>query len=248
MQKVVLIIVLVLCGCHSVIVPEDFAYEEIKTNHFILASWQKITDASAPVKFYIEGDGAAFNAYGKPTKNPTPKGKMIRELAFGDMGPNVVYLARPCQYVKDDMCEQKYWTTARFAPEVIDSSYEAIKKIAGDRSVVLVGFSGGAQVAGLVSVLNKDLKVKKLITIAGNLNHEEWTSYHHVPALSNSLSLADYRNKYLRFSQVHYAGKEDNIMPKNLIADFTNGHNLIIVEEASHGKGWEKVYPLIWKE
>lgn len=249
MRVIWFIVILFLCGCYAPItVPDTFQYEEIQTARFKLASWQKITNNKAPVKFYIEGDGAAFNAHGQPTQNPTPKSKMIRELAFEDASPNVVYLARPCQYVKDSMCSQKYWTTARFAPEVIDSSYEAIKKIAGNRDVVLIGFSGGAQVAGLVSVLHDDLKIKKLITVGGNLDHKSWTSYHHLPALTGSLSLVNYQEKYRTYPQVHYAGEKDNVIPLQLIIGFAGRENTVIVKGASHGSGWEDVYFRIWRE
>ena len=121
-----------VAGCaHTLSVPAEFVYAEIKTSAFTLASWQKITDKNAPYKIYIEGDGHAFNSHGRPTNNPIPKGTLVRELAFGDNSPNVVYLARPCQYVKSDICAQRHWTTARFAPEVINSEYEAVKQIAG---------------------------------------------------------------------------------------------------------------------
>lgn len=247
-KKYMFIGVILLCGCVNIAVPDTFQYQEIQTNKFRLATWQKITNTKAPIKIYIEGDGAAFNARGQPTLDPTPKGKMVRELAFGDISPNVVYLARPCQYVKDDMCEQKYWTTARFAPEVIDSSYEVIRKIVGNRRVILIGFSGGAQVAGLVAVLHDDLRVKKLVTVGGNLNHETWTAYHKVPKLENSLSLVDYREKYLAFPQVHYVGQKDNIIPNNITDDFVFGKNLIMIKNASHSEGWEEIYSKIWAE
>ncbi|MBR2299926.1 MAG: hypothetical protein IJ870_05075 [Alphaproteobacteria bacterium] len=68
---------------------------------FKIASWQKITDKNAPYKIYIEGDGFAFNAHGSPTTNPTPKNTFLRQIAFNDPSKNVVYLARPCQYVND---------------------------------------------------------------------------------------------------------------------------------------------------
>jgi pimeloyl-ACP methyl ester carboxylesterase len=166
MIKKLLIILLFgwVVGCaHTLAVSQEFAYTEIKTAAFTLASWQKITDKNAPYKIYIEGDGYAFNSRGQPTNNPTPKGTLVRELAFGDKSPNVVYLARPCQYVKSGICAQRHWTTARFAPEIINSEYEAVKQIAGNNEVVLVGFSGGAQVAGLIAVLKPDIKVKKLL-------------------------------------------------------------------------------------
>ena len=147
----ILVLSLLLVGCQSITIPSDYVYKEIQTRNFDIASWQKISNPSDVYKIYIEGDGYAFNAYGQPTQDPTPKGTLMRELAFGDKSPNVIYLARPCQYVKSPICTQRHWTTARFAPEVINSEYEAIKQIVGDSPIILIGFSGGAQIAGLVA-------------------------------------------------------------------------------------------------
>ena len=122
-------ILFLLSGCSSIAVPPSYVYKEIPTRDFTLASWQKITDPFGTYKIYIEGDGYAFNAHGRATQDPTPKGILMRELAFGDDSPNVVYLARPCQYVKSPICSKRHWTTARFAPEVINAEYEAIKNL-----------------------------------------------------------------------------------------------------------------------
>ena len=95
--KILLISVLFLWSCSGVTVPPDFVYSEIQTRDFTLASWQKITNPTGVYKIYIEGDGHAFNAYGYPSQDPTPRGRLIREIAFGDKSENVVYLARPCE-------------------------------------------------------------------------------------------------------------------------------------------------------
>ena len=128
--------------------PAEFVYKEVETRNFTLASWQKVTNPAAPYKIYIEGDGYAFNARGKATQDQTPRGTLVRELAFGDDSPNVIYFARPYQYIKSPICSKRHWTTARFALEVINAEYEAIKNIADNNPVILIGFSGGAQVAG----------------------------------------------------------------------------------------------------
>lgn len=247
-KKIWLLLVFLICGCNTVHIPETFAYKEIKTEKFTLASWQKITNSEAPVKIYIEGDGASFNGVGRPTSNPTPKGKLLREIAFGDNSPNVVYLARPCQFVADNQCEQKYWTTARFSAEVIASEREAVLDIAQENDVILIGFSGGAQVAGLVAVTAPELHVKKIITIAGNLDHKAWTEYHNVPALDGSLNLADYKDKYSVIEQEHYVGTKDEVMPPKLVYDFVGSDNVREVPLAEHSKGWERIYPLIQLE
>ena len=247
-KKLLVLIVIVLVGCKSLVIPNDFVYKEIKTNTFKLASWQKITNPGGRFKIYIEGDGASFDAYGMPTKNPTPKSNLVRELAFGDYNENVVYLARPCQFVKDELCSQRHWTTARFSPEVVTASYEAIKQIAQNNEVVLVGFSGGAQVAGLVSVVNEKLNVKKIITIGGNLDHLAWTTYHNLLPLVESLNLENYRNEFMKIEQKHYVGKKDKVIPMSLVYDFVKNDNLIEQVKASHNDGWDIIFDKIWAE
>lgn len=238
-----------LCSCTAVRPPADFKYKEIQTPYFRLASWQKITVPGGTVKIYIEGDGYAFDALGQPSHDPTPHGTLLRKIAFGDKNPNVVYLARPCQYVKDYACEQKFWTTARFAPEVIKSEAAAIRDAADGREIIFIGFSGGAQAAGLVAVTQKDIKIKKVITIAGNLDHSAWCKYHNLPPLEGSLNLADYRAEFDRIPQKHYAGGKDEVMPASLIKNFAADPALVTtVPGAAHNRGWETIYNRIRSE
>lgn len=244
-----LIILFFVAGCTAIKAPTDFVYKEIPTRDFTLASWQKITDPFGTYKIYIEGDGYAFNAHGRATQDPTPKGTLVRELAFGDNNPNVVYLARPCQYIKSPICSKRHWTTARFAPEVINAEYAAVKQIAGDNPVILIGFSGGAQVAGLIASAKQGLNVKKIITIAGNLDHLAWTQYHNLPPLNESMNLESYRKQFAQISQIHYVGSDDKVMPPVLVRDFVGEScNLIEVRGATHNSGWEKIYSQIRNE
>jgi len=238
-----------LTGCQSISVPQNYIYREIQAADFRLVSYQKINNPSGIYKIYLEGDGAAFDAYGRPTSDPTPRGTLVRELAFGDPHENVIYLARPCQYILSGICAQRHWTTARFAPEVINGEYEAVKKIAGNNPVILTGFSGGAQVAGLLAALKPDLNIRKVVTVAGNLDHEKWTRYHDVPQLEESLNLADYKTVFMTVPQIHYVGKDDKIIPPKLIKDFVNGSApVIVVDGASHNSGWKDIFKQIWKE
>jgi pimeloyl-ACP methyl ester carboxylesterase len=226
-----------LVGCVSLVkVPKEFKYVEINTGKFTLASWQKVKRKNSSYRIYIEGDGNAFDAYRNPTKDPTPKKDLMRKFAFSDNGDNVIYLARPCQFVKGAECKQEYWTTARFSEEVIKSTADAIKYIVGNNDTVLIGYSGGAQVAGLVAVGNYGVKVKKLITIAGNLDHPSWTSYHKVRPLTESMDLNNYRDKYAKIPQIHYVGERDRIVPPFLTENFVENKKLIIkVPKVGHG-------------
>ena len=91
MKRILILLLFLLSGCHSVKIPPEFKYEEINTSNFTIASWQKIKNPNAVYKIYIEGDGYAFNAHGYPSSDPTPHGTLMRELAFGDTNPNIIY-------------------------------------------------------------------------------------------------------------------------------------------------------------
>ena len=247
MKKIyILLIWLYMSGCYHISVPPQYTYQEIKTSDFDIAVWKKITSPHSPYKIYIEGDGYAFNSRGLPTQDPTPKGTLVRELAFSDNSPNVIYLARPCQYIKNPLCRQKYWTTARFAPEVVNAEYEVIKRLAGNHPLILIGFSGGAQIAGLIAATKPDLQITQIITIAGNLDHQGWTTYHHLPALSESMNLADYQPQFTSIPQTHYVGSKDKVIPPHLVKDFINNQAPVItIEGATHNSGWNNIYPSI---
>ena len=144
------------------------------TSYFRLAGFSRIRQPGRPVTVYIEGDGRAWVS-GRPSSNPTPVEPMVLRLAARDRGDNVVYLARPCQYVDLDAeryCGTPYWTRKRFAEEVIASVDEAVGAIAvksKSTEIHLVGYSGGAAVAALVAARRRD--IGSLRTLAGYLDH-----------------------------------------------------------------------------
>ncbi|GHT58005.1 hypothetical protein FACS18945_3400 [Bacteroidia bacterium] len=213
--------------------PESFVAEDIQTTTFKLRTYKKLTDSKTIVKIYIEGDGHSFDGWGNPTSNPTPISNSMRALAFNDLCPNVTYIGRPCQFVKDPICSPHDWTDARFSKEAVDASADAIKEIANGRPVILISYSGGAQIAGLLAVLHPEIKVKKLITIAGNLDHPGWAKMNQLEPLRGSLDLNDYKDKYLQFSQTHFVAENDEVIPPILTKSFVK--EVIIVPNATHG-------------
>ena len=248
-QLFAILLAINLTGCATLEIPDSFVYEEINSSTFKIASWQKISDRNQPFKVYIEGDGRAFTASGRVSQNPTPKGTLLREIAFGDPHANVIYLARPCQFVTDNKCSPKYWSTARFSPEVLTAEYEAIKSFADKEPLTIVGFSGGAQVAGLLAVKYPDLHIHKLVTVAGNLDVASWVTAHDVLPLSESEDLASYRDEYAVFEQVHYVGmKDDNILPEITFNFVKDSGNIRKIKAASHNKGWETAFTAIRQE
>lgn len=244
---------IILSACQNTYTPPPpFVYHEIATRDFTLASWQKITAPNtAAYKIYIEGDGHAFNAQGKVSSDPTPQENTLREIAFNDTSPNVIYLARPCQFVLNGICSPRHWSSARFAPEIMNSIAEAIQKIATNHPVILIGYSGGAQIAGLVAVNKPWIQTKKLITIAGNLDHQAWTEYHKLPPLNESMYLTDYKKNYIKIPQIHYVGANDDNIPPQLTLSFVGPEHqktVIIVPDADHSQGFQSIAPQIWQE
>ena len=230
------------CVGVNVVPPESFSYQEIQTDNYTLASWKKITDSKSPIRIYIEGDGYAFNKYGRPTDNPTPRSAFLRNIAFNDSNPNVVYLGRPCQYVLDNKCSQTDWTVGRFSQKIIDSTSQAIKQISKKQPIILIGYSGGALLSGLIIEQNPNLPVKKWITVAGVLNHTKWTNDLNLPPLTDSVDLITLPN----IKQIHLVGDKDDTVSYEITKSIVADSDLIIVPNATHNQGYEKCISLIY--
>jgi pimeloyl-ACP methyl ester carboxylesterase len=226
-----LIFLICFCGCAPAWrAPSDFIGASINAGKYTIVTFQRITDAVSPIHIYIEGDGNSFDAHGRPTSDPTPRSTFMRDLAARDSSPNVIYMARPCQYIKSSACSRIDWTSGRFSQDMIKSVSSAIKQIAGNAPVVLIGYSGGAMVSGLIAQNYPEITVRQWITIAGVLNHTEWTEYFKDAPLSMSLNL----NGLPDVPQVHYIARGDRVVPNSLSRKWTDGKKLIVIDGATH--------------
>ena len=224
---------LLLWGCMATwIAPVDFVQQNIQTSDFEIFTYQKITSDAQPIHIYIEGDGHAFDARGIPTHDPTPHNTFLRNLSASDTHPNVAYIARPCQYNMSDSCTQSDWTDGRFSQKIIDNMTHAIRTIAQNKPIILIGYSGGALLSGLIINQDPDINVIQWITIAGVLNHTDWTSYFGDKPLTKSAEL----NTLPQLPQTHYIAEHDNVVPNELSQKWTKNKNLITVPNATHGR------------
>ena len=195
---------------------------------------------------FIEGDGFAWRNKNTPSVNSTPKDPVGLKLAITHnlTYKNSVYLARPCQFLDlktQSNCAPKYWTSHRFAPEVIQSTNVAIdilKSKYKSTHIKLIGYSGGGAVASLVSKKRND--VLELVTIAGNLDTDAWTDYHEISPLSGSLNPADYWQDLISVPQIYYVGGKDKIMPPSIAYSYKRNFpdnaqpEIIIIESMGH--------------
>ncbi len=230
----------------------DLQYQPITTRKFFLSSWRHIYKPAAPLTIYIEGDGFAWADRTEPSTDPTPIDPVALHLATLDPSPNVVYIARPCQFegMRSVECNRTYWTDGRFAREVVDAYSDALSTIMNETQasrVHLVGYSGGGGIALLVAAGRSD--VLDVRTIAGNIDHKTWTDMHHISPLSTSLNPADFVAKLASTPQIHFVGDSDDVMPR-AVADayrkrFINPHCVTIktVAGVDHSKGWLEQWP-----
>jgi len=229
---------------------------EFKTAPFVLTGWQKITQVGAPIHIYIEGDGLAWLARSTPSPNPTPKNPIGLKLAGRDTGPNVIYLARPCQYTPFDTpgneacSDSAYWRSKRFSQEVVDAYMTALDEIArlhGSTEFYVTGYSGGANIVGLLAARRTD--ITQLRTVAGNLDNDYFTTFHNVSAMPGSLNMANDAARLAQIPQIHFIGSEDETIPVAIYNSYaakvgaSSCLHYKILADTTHDEGWEAQWP-----
>ena len=213
-----------------------------QSKNFKIFTLQKITNPKKNLRIYYEGDGLAFIDYNTPSSNPTPTSFFLLNLISKDDSANVIYIARPCQFLEDEKCEEKYWTNARFSKEILSSIDWVVKKFPQFK-LELIGYSGGGEVAKYVAAKNKNMI--NIRTIAGNIDHKKFSEIHRVSTLDESINDQDLLPILENIPQIHFVGKKDEIIPpiisKNYLAKLSKKScvKIIEVEGASHDEGWQ---------
>ncbi len=259
------ILLVILSGCTStrqsfVVIDHalltGFTRAISNTTFFKLTAFEKITKLGEPLVIYLEGDGHSMASKYQLSSDPTPHQPLSLELAIRDDRPNIVYIARPCQYTSHDIdkrCHFKYWSTHRFSKEVISSTNDAIdfyKRKGQANKVHLVGFSGGGGLSVLVAAQRKD--VSSVTTIAGDLNLKQMEMLHRATEQVGSLDPLDFA-KTLTVSQFHLSGAKDKVVPPRIAQSFvrlTANHCVKhqVMPNFSHHQGWVDAWPAILKE
>ncbi|MBL0917281.1 MAG: alpha/beta hydrolase [Hydrogenophaga sp.] len=214
--------------------------------------------ATERLTVYIEGDGLAWLDRHTPSFAPTPSDPLGLRLAMADAGARAVYLARPCQYTQGAAfkgCDNRYWGSHRFAPDVIaamDHAVDGLKREHGASELVLVGYSGGAAVAALLAARRSD--VVALVTVAGVLDADRWTREQRLLPLTGSLDPKDVSARLASIPQWHFVGDKDAVVPASVLAGFLEGVARSGVRNAptpvvrslagfDHGCCWAQAWP-----
>lgn len=228
---------------------------------------------------FIEGDGVAW--WGdRISKDPTPYYPYMLRLMTQAKTP-ALYLGRPCYFShtlsainiarrtitaaphsdhkpdhKPDhrlTCHPKWWTTHRYAQEIVISMKEALEHFLPEShpSIIIIGHSGGGTLALLMAHAIKPNTLKRIgaITLAGNLDVSAWTQYHGYSPLTGSLNPADIPELGI-IPQFHFLAANDSIIPYDLIKPLLSRYSLnhAILPNIDHNCCWLTVWPAILEQ
>jgi pimeloyl-ACP methyl ester carboxylesterase len=234
--------------------PAHLRREHVDTDHFVLTTFARISQPGKPLRIYIEGDGQAWLSRTEPSLDPTPREAQGLALAAVDPAPNVVYLARPCQFTPMSMnplCAPPYWTSKRFAPEVTSSLNEAVSHYAAQlpgQGIELIGYSGGGALVVLIAARRSD--IASIRTVAGNLDDELVNRLHDVAAMPQSEDAIDYAHRIANVPQIHFSGGEDRVVPPAVAQHFVAAAGArcaraITIPDAAHDSDWSAHWPAL---
>ena len=201
---------------------------------------------TARLHIYIEGDGRPFRNRFFIAKDPSPQNPLMLNLMMQDKSSSL-YLGRPCYFNKstpamhDTQCTPKFWTSARYSEEVVNSMIATLRQHLNThphQGISLIGHSGGGTLAVLMAARMPE--VDQVVTLAGNLDTVAWARLHHYTALHHSLNPADLVILYAK--QLHFGGENDgNIPPKLSEAWLTSmGQSMHVVKDADHNCCWQQ--------
>jgi len=244
-------------SANKIAAPSGLIRNNLQTTSFNFVSWQRITPPVNSLRVYIEGDGFAWKSRTQPSDNPTPHNPVALKLAASDSHANVLYLARPCQFLSAPLpanCQVNIWTADRFSPAVINAMNEALDLLVRRYPGVtleLVGYSGGGNIAALLAERRTD--VRTLRTVAGNLDVAYVNALHRVSPMPHALSAIDRAGDLRALAQVHFSGEEDATVPPAVARRFQqavggNCVRVVTLQGMGHGSDWASRWPQLLSE
>lgn len=230
-----------LAGEHSIISGDGF--QHLIYRH---GDWGR----SGPVHVYLEGDGLPWVTRTRVARDPTPRNALALRLMASDPAPSL-YLGRPCYHGLADSagCSPWLWTHGRYSEEVVASMAAALHgalDLDKERNVTLIGYSGGGVLAMLIAA--RVAQVKRVVTIAANLDINAWADLHGYSRLRGSLNPATRPPLPRGIRQIHVAGGRDRRVPSRLSRRVIGRQPkavYLVFPEFDHVCCWERDWPSI---
>ena len=223
----------------------------IAVDGYSIFSFQRMQDLTQPLHVYIEGDGYAWEQRHRPSTDPTPLNPMTLRMAAKDQHPNILYMARPCQYTRalSVSCNPVKWTHHRFSVESVEAMNAALQRVVeanGVQHINLYGYSGGGAMAVLLAANRQD--IKEIRTVAANLDTDLWVKHHKVSPMQGSLNPLDIRDKISHIPQLHTVGAVDEVVPAKVVHSYAgkSGSKKCIKTHTIQGTGHFSAWQNYW--
>ena len=240
-------------------VPANLHKRQVMTGPYAITYFERTYKRGEPATIYIEGDGLDSMDKNHLSDDPTPDYPVALHLATRDLGDNVIYLARPCQYTAleahDSVCAPAAFTSDRFSLEALtamNNALDALKSRYDLTGFNLVGYDGGATVAALLAAKRKD--VLSLRTVAGMLD-TGLIPADSVQAVSlGALNPKDFARDLAAIPQHHFYGTWDQTIPPSAYDGFRAAMGesvcarMSVVDEVNHEEGWANRWPSLLEQ
>jgi hypothetical protein len=251
-----LILALLAAGCAS---PESQGFAFGQQHHFARnveqglafrhVVWRKGGAGAGVLHVYLDGDGTPHPTPRTVASDPTPRSPLMLHLMALDPFPSS-YVGRPCYWGLqiEPGCGSFAWTIGRFSASVVDSVAEVIRREqvrVGAERTVLYAHSGGAAIALLAA--QRGLHVSTIVTVAGDLDPDAWTTLHGYSPLTGSLNPAKVGWTLPAPPMIHYVGTRDDVVPAALVeaAAAVLGGEVREIPGFDHQCCWERLWPTV---
>lgn len=213
-------------------------------SHVVIEQPRSVTLADEVVHLYIDGDGRPFINRTTVAADPSPRQSQVLRWMLQDANLSY-YLGRPCYLgmARQDDCESRWWTTDRYADPVVVSMVAAARQLLEGRRVILIGYSGGGNIA--LHMAGRLENVQGLITIAANLDTEAWTKHHGYTPLTIESRPLEALDAVRQIPQMHLLGGRDKNVPVVLTGRLAVATNptFCVIERFTHDCCWERKWP-----
>jgi len=199
---------------------------------------------------YLGGDGAPWIRGRWKSADPTPGDAIGLRLMALDRSLSV-YLGRPCYHGSGpaQLCDPLLWTQERYSARVVESLQRVLELFlseGGYSELVLIGYSGGGALAMLLA--QRLPEIRTVVTVAGNLDIDAWTSHHGYLPLDGSLNPKLLPRFTVSVRQIHLIGGADTNIPPWMSRSALIGQpdaHIIEWPEFDHACCWELIWPEI---
>lgn len=207
---------------------------------------------SKRLHIYIEGDGTPWKTRQRISRDPTSRNPLMLRLMALDSAPSL-YLGRPCylgEYAAPN-CNPVLWTHQRYSRRVVSIMTTALRGFLADSAVedlYFFGHSGGGTLAVLIA--REFESTRAVVTLAANLDTDQWARYHGFSRLEGSLNPAALPPLRNDIQVIHFLGGADsNIRPEFMPPAYSNRVNVRVenIPEADHTCCWQRVWPALLK-